>query len=225
MFYENYLKSLRGNISSVSKAVRGGVVLTRLEEFDYLFKKELLIVEGIRNKRPVLNKVIRNITSSDYRLAHFYAEAFSSIINTIRDGYSVKGIEKQFKYFTKQATSKYICSVNLKVNVKDLNGKITVSFSTKTNNEDYVISNMQEYIRVAFCLVSTLGSLDETDNGFREWFHSYLSNELVKVDKGYNAEPFIERDRIAKDLKSYINSDKKNRSFKSSDSKIIYLAK
>ena len=223
MFYENYLVSLKGNIVSVSKAVRGGVVLTRLEEFDYLFKKELMIVEGIKNKRNILNKVINNVTNSDYRLAHFYAEAFSSIMNTIKNGYTVKGIEKQLKYFTKQASSKYICSVPLKVEVSDLNGKITVSFISKGNKEDYTISNIQEYVRVAFCLVSTLGSIDEQDNGYREWFHSYLTKELVKVDKGYEAEPFVEKDSIAKDLKSYIYADIREKSVK--NGKVIYLAK
>lgn len=225
MFYENYLLSLKGNIVSVSKAVRGGVVLSRLEEFDYLFKKELMIVEGIKDKRNLLNKVINNVTNSDYRLAHFYAEAFSSIMNTINNGYTVKGISKQFKSFTRNASAKYICSVPLKVNVTDLNGKITVTFYTKGNQEDYIINNMQEYVRVAFCLVSTLGSLDEEDNGYRKWFHSYLTNELVKVDKGYNAEPFVEKSSVAKDLKSYMFDNIKDRSFKTDGGKVIYLSK
>jgi len=225
MFYESYLLSLKGNLATVSKAVKSGVALSRLEEFDYLFKKELLIVEGLKDKRRFLNKVVSSITNPDYRLARFYAESFSSIMRTIQDGYTVKGIAKQFKSFTRNANMNYICSVPLKVDVADLSGKITVTFYTKGNKEDYIIDSMQEYVRVAFCLVSTLGSIDELDNGYRKWFHSYLSNELVKVDKGYDAEPFIEKKTVAKDLKSFMLDNAKERSFATDGGKVIYLSK
>lgn len=225
MNYENYLLSLRENISTVSKAVRSGVVLTRLEQFDFLFKKELSIIEGIRSKRTILNKVYNNITSIDYRLANFYAEGFSKVLKTIEEGYTVKGVSKQFKSFVRNATSKYIYSHKIKVGVNDLNGKVSLTIEKADSKEVYDINNMNDYIKVSLYLLSMLGSSDEKDNGYREWFNSYLSKEFNRIDSELKAEAFIEKKNVAKDLRSYMYSDIKSNSFTTDEGKVVHIAK
>lgn len=226
MSYENYVSSLKKNIVEINRAVKGGTVLSRLENFDYLFKKELAIAEGVRSKRSLLNRIVNNVTDVDYRTANFYAEGFSSIMRTVRDGYSVKGISKQFKHFIRVANSKYICSSVVVALVSDLNGKITVKIGTEYSEEEtHEINNIGDYARVALHLLSLLGSLEEENNGYRDWFNTYLMKELTRVELGYEAEPFIERESVAIDLKSYMKGDIKNRSVKEGNGRVIHLAK
>lgn len=207
MFYENYLSRLKGNVLSINSAIRGGVILSRLEYFDYLFKKELMIVEGLRNKRNFIDRIVNNSSSCDYRIACFYAQGLSDIMRVVENGYSVQGLKNQFKTMVRVAHSKYICSKNIKVLVSDINGKIHVEVPSV--GESCVISNMEDYIAFSIFLLSLLGSYDERDNGFKEWFGTYLAKEFYKIIHNVAPVPFVERETVAKDLKSFISIKRK----------------
>ena len=207
MFYENYLSNLKKNVMEVNRALKGGVVLTRLEHFDYLFKKELMIAEGIMSDKGFFKKIFNDATNIDYRLANFYARCFKEMFNTIKKGYSVSGLEKQYKSFIKVAHSKYICSKLFKVNITDNNGRIKVLLKTGSSKiEDFEIVNMQDYISFTVFLISLLGSYDEQNNGYKDWFNSYLAKEFRKINRGVNPKPFIEKVSVARDLHSYVSA-------------------
>ena len=226
MNYENYVLSLKKNIMEINKAVKDGAILTRLEEFDYMFKKELAIAEGVRAKRSIVNRILNNISDVDYRTANFYAEGFSSIIKTANEGYTVKGISKQFKGFIKIANSKFICSARACAIVSDLNGKIIVKMGTEhTKAELFEISNTDDYIKTAIHLLSLLGSLEEDNDNYKTWFNEYLYNIWFSVANGCKAEPFVERKSVALDLKSYMIGTYKERSIASGDGKVVHLVK
>lgn len=224
-YYENYLSSLKKNLVEVSRAVKSGVTLSRLEYFDYLFKKELSIVEGLRSQRSLLNRVINTVSDSDYRLACFYAKGFSDIMKTVEAGYSVKGIKKQFNSYIKIAESRYICSATTIVRVKDLNGKITVIIANENFEKEFIINNIEDYIKTSLYLLSLLGSYDEDDNGCKEWVSTYLYKEFEKVATDRVAEVFIERESVAKDLKSYMVKNIKDKSIKSENGKVVHIVK
>lgn len=204
MNYKNYLLKLKSNISEVNKAVKDGVVLTRLENFDYLFKKELLSLKGLIHKRSMLNRIINNATKSDFRLALFYAKEFDDIVNVTEKGYSVKGIEKQFKSIIKYAYQKDICSSKFILKVSDINGKIKIDLRNSSDKYEFEICNIVDYVAVSIYIVSLLGSFDERDKNFKDWFMLYLTNEYSKVEDELIPEPFIEKVKIEKDLKTYM---------------------
>lgn len=225
MNYENYLSNLKGNIVSVNKAVKEGVVLSRLEHFDYLFKKELMIAEGIRSQRRFLNKLINNATSIDYRLACFFANGFKEMFETIEKGYSVKGLEKQYKSMIRTAYAKYICSKLFKLNVTDINGRIKLELSLSgVKTEVFEIRSMEDYISFTIYLISLLGSYDEQSNGYKEWFGFYLPKEFNKIKNNVNPEPFIERKNVAKDLNSFVSSNLKKTCISDSKGKVIPIS-
>lgn len=225
MFYEIYLASLKKNIAEINRAVKSGVILSRLERFDYLFKKELASIEGLINRRNLLNRVVNSMSDCDYRIADFCAKGFRDIMETAKTGYTVKGVSKQYKSYIKMAESRYICTDTVVAHVVDLNGKITVTIATDSFEEVLHISNIEDYIKVSLRLISILISLEESDMGYKEWFSKYLFNEFSKVEEGVESEVFIERKPIAKDLKSYMVKDIKEKSQSVSSGKVIRLVK
>lgn len=224
-YYENYLSSLKKNLVGVSRAINGGVSLSRLEYFDFLFKKELSIVEGLRGKRSLLSRVLNSISDSDYRLACFYAKGLSDIMKTIETGYSVKEVKKQFNSFIRIAESRYICSATTIVRIKDLNGKITIIIANENSEKEFIISNIDDYIESALYILSLLGSYDEDDYGCKEWVRTYLYKEFNRILTGEEAEIFIERESVAKDLKSYMKQSIKDKSIKTEKGKVVHIAK
>lgn len=205
MDFQNYLFGLKKNISTVNKAVKGGSSLTRLERFDYLFKKELIILKGMRSKRTLLNRLVNNASNSDYRLACFYAMGFSGIMDTIENGYSVEGLRKQYTTIVKSARYNYICSKTFKVNISDRNGKIHVELTSDCfKKQEFEICSLKDYVSFSIYLVSLLGSLDEASSGFRKWFESYLAREFIKIEKGVSPKPFVEKDKVDKSFESSI---------------------
>ncbi|MGV3076358.1 hypothetical protein ACEE21_14840 [Clostridium baratii] len=225
MNYENYLSNLKGNVVAVSRAVKGGVVLSRLEHFDYLFKKELMIAEGMRSQRRLLNKLINNATSIDYRLARFFANGFKEMFETIEKGYSVKGLEKQYKSMIRTAYAKYICSKLFKINITDNNGIIRLELSLSgVRTETFEIKGMEDYISFSIYLLSLLGSYDEPDNGYKEWFGYYLPKEFNKIKNNVEPTPFIENKNVAKDLSSYISSSLNETCISKNEGKVIPIS-
>lgn len=224
MCYALYLNNLKKCTKEVNMAVRGGVILTRLENFDYLFKKELAIAEGIRAKRNFLYKLVNNVTEFDYRLACYYAQSFKDVMDTVENGYSVKGVTKQFKCFIKNAKSKYICTKNINVGIKDINGKITVTvFEGKVEKYTFVINDIEDYVKASLYLVSLLGSLEEVSEGYRVWFSEYLAKEYKKIVNDYIPEPYIEKERITKDLRSFVMKENKEKCISLEEGKLIHL--
>lgn len=225
MQYENYLNSLRRNLSEVSRAKKKGVQLSRLENFDFLFKKELARVEGLISKRGVLSKVVNSISDADYRLACFYANGISDIMDMVKSGYSVYGVKSQLKSFVKTAEAKYICRRGCRVEVSDLNGEILVTVSSYKSENTFCINDIYDYVKVALFTLSLVGSLDEEDGGYEAWFNTYLKGEFYKIAKGYSAEVYIEREKVAKDLKSYMLTDRVEKAEKKVNGRVIKLAK
>lgn len=225
MFYETYLSSLKKNIVEVNRAVKGGVILSRLERFDYLFKKELASIEGLINRRNLLNRVVNSMSDCDYRMADFCAKGFRDIMETVKTGYTVKGVVKQYKSYIKMAESRYICTDTVIAHVTDLNGKITVTIATDSFEEVLHITSVEDYIKVSLRLLSILVSLEESDMGYREWFSHYLFNEFSKVEEGNPAEVFVEIKPIAKDLKSYMVGNIKEKSKSENNGKVVRLVK
>ena len=204
MKYEVYEKSLIGCIREVNYAVKKGLVLTRLENFDYLFKRELAIIGGARLRGNFIQKAVKHLLDSDYRLAKFYAKGFREIVKIHEEGYSFSKVRVQLKNLIKEAKSNHIYSGGMKLTVSDKNGVISVDISKVMDDKvSFLIKNTEDYINTYMFIVSEIGCFDETSPSYRKWFKNYLETELLKVIFGGKAEVFVESQRVVEDFYHY----------------------
>lgn len=204
MDYKSYVKSLGGSIAQVVRAKNKGVILSRYENFDLLFKKELAISEFVRDEHNPVFNIYNNITNFDYRLARFYADAFSSLMYGVYKGYTFEGIVKEYKYLIKEAKKKSICSGKFKVISGNKNNVYNIKILNKDLfNMEYSIGNTLDLVSSSLSLISLLGSLDEEDDDFREWLGGYLYKVFDDINNNLEATPYIEKETTLKSLKSY----------------------
>lgn len=200
MYYREYLQDVRFSLSKVNKALNDGVILSRLERFDYIFKKLLLEQEG-KIVLPIKNKLL-GIFDKDYAKAKFFAKSLSSIMKTYKKGYTVKGLEEQFKEFSKGFHSLF--GVDISVFVEDLNGVITVIMCENFKDIHIMdITGMDSYINTAIGVVSFLGAYKEKDEGYKNWFSNYLEKTVNIIKNNSEVTPFIERFTVRKNLNDY----------------------
>lgn len=221
MYFEKYVKSSNKNISQVRDALNNGVTLSRAERFDFLFKKELCTLLGIRKGQGFIKKKLMNMVDLDYRLASFYANGLLETLETLNKGYTVKGIKSQLKSYIRKAEKSYICTTKVSVNISDCNGEVLVQVSAGNEVENFTVKNKKDYIQTSLTLISLLGSIDEKNMGYRNWFSRYLFLEFNKIETGKVASIYIETKQVNKSLGDFVkvdNSDKKQ-------SKVIRIAK
>lgn len=231
MNYKKYVSSLKKNIVVVRKGLNEGVLLTKLEDFDYEFKKSLATLEGVTGKGSFLRKLIDNISDIDCRIANFYAEGLHSVMKLANEGYSMEKVSKQFKKFISTASNRFICSETVVSIVYDINSKIIVKIGCDYESKKVELNGVDDYISIAIYLLSLLGSLEESNKYYKEWLNSYLSKELDNIYKGIEAEPFIEDVPVALDLNTYLRGTgkkstciKPKRVYKDTDSNVICIS-
>lgn len=210
MNYRKYLKGISKSIHYVVDAKKNNVALSRYENFDYMFKKELAICEGIRKDRNLFARMIDSVRDLDYRLACFYAEAFSDIVDILVEGYSYDYIAWLFSELYHDAKTKGIYGKNLNIDIDDYCNEYTVEIS-KGNEElfSYSITNISECVGALLEFVQDLGSMGESSEDSKKWFGNYLSGELSRVLKNQEAEPYIENKNVVVNLKEYSKSSTK----------------
>lgn len=226
MNYKKYLEGLKSSISTFVKAKNNGVVLTKREEFDLMFKKELAIAEGMKKNHKPVYKFLNTVNSVDFRIAGLYAYVLSRVMYLEEEGYSVKDIMLLFKDICKIARSKYIYSEKLKVSYDDSNSefKIVVDFK---NDEffDFPINTKDEVINSLLSFASYVCSEEENDTSYKRFLNTYLFDVLYEINKGNRAVPLVDRDTKVKVFKNFIKGEKpNNRSAKEEHSKVIKIA-
>lgn len=205
-----YVGSLKGCIVKYNEAKKNGVVLSRLENFDYMFKRELASEMGIRQRDGGLSRLVRTVQDVDYRVACFYASVMSDLCDIQENGYSFELVSNLFKYYAKYAHSKSICRKKFYVIGEDSNNlyEITISDGIK-DIFTFTISNKSECISALIAFTSMLGSKDEKESDEREWFERYLDKEFRKYPMGQEATPYVEGKKVVRNLKSYMAKPKK----------------
>lgn len=208
MSYSKYLRGLMSSISAVSRAERSGVVLTRHEKFDNLFKRELVVYEGLRaRKHPVVDK-ISYMTNIDYRLANFYAKYFNKIMQMVSSGYSFKGVETLFKDMCSEAKRNYIIKSRVYLSFSDMFNTLTVSLHSSSVEDSMEISDKSDFVSSALFMLSFLGSYEEKGMD-AEWFEDYLFDVYNSILSNERAQPYLDRDVDICRLEEYfISGDK-----------------
>lgn len=208
MSYSKYLRGLMSSISAVGRAERNGVVLTRREKFDNLFKRELVVFEGIRGrKHPVVDSV-SYVTNIDYRLANFYAKYFSKIMQMVSSGYSFKGVESLFKDMCSEAKRNYIIKSKVYLSFSDMFNTLTVSLHSSSVEDSMEISDKSDFVSSALFLLSFLGSCDEKGMD-AEWFEDYLFDVYSSILRNERARPYLDREvEICRLEEYFISGDK-----------------
>lgn len=229
MSYAKYLEGLKSSLVLVSRAKKSGVVLSRFEEFDNMFKKELAICEGLRRDHKLAFKLVSNINNVDFRVACLYAEAFSSVVDLVKDGYFFADVIGMFKdaYYT--AKSKYIYAGKLSIDAKDKNSVLTIEVKSKKGyHKEYSVNTPEDMVVSFLSFVSYLGSCDEETREGESWFEEYLIIELNKIINGYKATPYVDEKKIV-GFKSYldgnnIETDEAKDEIRVEKGKVLHLA-
>lgn len=206
MSYEKYLNSIEGCIYDYRNAKRSGVVFSRFEKFDYLFKKELLVEEGVLKDAPFLRKRKLFIKSVDYRVACFYAKFFSDVM-FLENNYSFGNIRMVVRDIVKYAYNNCICLDKFKVLFTDKNSVLYIGLIGKNSEFALSIKGKDDVARCLLDIISILGSEDEREDVGRLWLRSYLNKEYEAVKSGGNSSMYVEGDRKLSSLNDFVNKD------------------
>lgn len=210
MSYKKYLSGLKDSLVIFRKANRVGANLSRYEAFDYMFKTELAVSEGMKKDVPFFKKKMMFIESVDYRIACFYAMFFSRLMN-MKKGYSFKTVKSLFKDILNYARNNCICSEKFNIEFKDCNNELITTVYSKGSYYDYEISCYNDLVSSVLDLVSLLGSMDEKLDFNMDWFNGYLYKVYDCVCSGESAKPYVDSESFSITFKKFISEDVKTK--------------
>ena len=180
--YAKYCNSAKSDVLSVNKDIRGGIKISPETYFDYLFKKELLILEGIFEK-PGSIYYLRNDDNGYLNLASFYARVMFSMMVICKNGIRFKDIEYMASFITR-GSKKYGYKYKSLVH-ETKNGVVVIMYSKQNKSMyNYCINDEKSFCT---CFADVLGGICSQYVGFNEyWYKGYLLDQIYCAN-GYVA--------------------------------------
>lgn len=189
MFYERYLNGIKNNLKYYKKLGKEDIELSRFEEFDKMFKTELLEIEGIKSKTSFIKKKIYSIGDIDYRVACFYAKFLSEIID-MSDTYSFARTKFKVYQIARYAYVNGICRYKYSLEFKDSKNVLYVKLVGEEDTISFSIENSDDFVWVMLSLVAELGSGDEKSDVDRKLMYDYLLDVCEDIVDGNIATPY-----------------------------------
>lgn len=222
MSFKEYEIGLKDNLRVVSMARKAGVILSRKERIDYMFKRQYAISEGYTKEGKLLKSMLRHATDYDYRLAEYLAYVFSSVKAFEEDGFSFSNAELKFKHIVDLARSYSLCIGRYKILMSDKNGKFFAELYNKNKLcTKFKLGSVDDLCMSFIACASLLVGSGETSKNDREWVQDFLLKEYGKVKKGNRPEPYFDKGRVLINLEQYLKENKEKELKVKEDRKII----
>lgn len=222
MKFSSYEAGLKENIKVIRKAMESGVILSRKEKFDYLFKKQYAIRVGILRKEKFLDRVFKKASDYDYRIALLYAEVFENVKEIVSEGYEYAKICYLFDDVVELAKSYSISKGKYSIDISDKNNKFIVKmFNGSEECAKFKIRNMDDMVMSYIACTSLLVGSGEVTKSSKEWFSDYLFLQYKMVTIGEKANAYFERNRVLVNLEDFLKSDASKNLVEKKNEKIV----
>lgn len=184
--YDEYCEGIEKNITSVVNAVENGVVLTRREEFDFLFKT---YVAGRRKESKMTN-----LSRCDKTLAKFYAKYFMKAIDWFDEPYTFQKVKK---YVNSMLLDSYIGEISngwYHAHYFDRDGVLFIRLMKgRRGLYEFKVECADDLVLASLALVSYIGSELEIEDSEKEFMSDYLFIEMRRLESRIPSRVYVDK--------------------------------